>query len=243
MSIQNSPFVRKLAAYVALSDPELAILEQFHQNRRVFVDQSDLVYEGQTNASAFILAKGWVCSYKLLRGGGRQIVDFQIPGDFLGLRGVLCRTADHSIEPIKKVEASVIKIKELLDAFETCPRLATAVLWAASTDEAIVVERLVSLGRRDAAERVAHYFLELGARLKLVGLATANSYECPLSQYLLGDALGLSAVHVNRVLRQLREEGLMTFRDGTVTFDNLSQLVELAGFNRAYLDYEGPMLK
>ncbi len=243
MSIQNSPFVRKLGAYVTLSDPELVILEGFHQHRRTFVDGSDLVYEGETDASAYILAKGWVCSYKILRGGGRQIVDFQIPGDLLGLRGVLFRTADHSIEPIKKIEASEVKIKELLGAFETCPRLATAILWAASTDEAITVERLVSLGRRDAAERVAHLFLELGARLKLVGLAPGNSYECPLSQYLVADALGLSAVHINRILRQLREEGLMTFRNGIVTFDNLDQLIALAGFDKAYLDYEGPMLK
>lgn len=243
MNIQNSPLVRKLGAYVALSDPELKILETFHQERRIFLDRIDMVYEGQTDPSAFILAKGWVCSYKILRGGGRQIVDFQIPGDFLGIRSVLFRTADHNIEPIKKVEASEIKIKDLLGAFETCPRLAAAVLWAASTDEAIVVERLVSLGRRDAAERVAHMFLELGARLKIVGLATANSYECPLSQYLLADALGLSAIHINRVLRQLREEGLMTFRNGKVTFDNLDQLVELAGFDKAYLDYEGPMIR
>lgn len=243
ISIHNSPLVRKLGAYVALSDPELAILESFHANRLTFVDKKDMVYEGQSDPSAYIIAKGWVCSYKLLRGGGRQIVDFQIPGDFIGLRSVLFRTSDHSIEPIRKVEASEVKIKDLLSAFGTSPRLATAVLWSASTDEAIVVERLVSLGRRNAVERVAHLLLELGARLKLVGLATRTSYECPLSQYLLADALGLSAIHINRVLRQLREEGLLTFRDGTVTFDNLEQLVELAEFNTAYLHYEGPMLK
>ncbi len=243
MSINNSPLVRKLGAYVTLSDTELQVLERFHQHRRTFVDKSDLVHEGQTDASAYILAKGWVCSYKLQRSGRRQIVDFQIPGDFLGLRSVLFRAADHNIEPIKKIEASVLKVRDLLGAFETTPRLATAFLWAASTDEAIVVERLVSLGQRNSAERVAHLFLELGARLKLVGLATRNSYECPLSQSHLGDALGLSSIHINRVLRQLREEGLLTFRDGIVTFDNFDQLVTLADFDTAYLDYEGPMLK
>ncbi|MEH6830309.1 MAG: Crp/Fnr family transcriptional regulator [Sulfitobacter sp.] len=243
MNKQSSPLVRKLTAYVALSNPEIAILEGFHQHRRSFVDRIDMVYEGQADSSAFIIASGWACSYKILRGGGRQIVDFEIPGDILGLRGALFRTADHSAEPLNQVQASEVKIKALLAAFEACPRLATAILWAVSSDEAIVVERLVSLGRRDAAERVAHLFLELGARLKLVGLATANSYECPLSQYILADALGLSAVHINRVLRQLREDGLMTFRDGTVTFGNLDQLVALAGFDKAYLDYEGPMIK
>lgn len=99
MSIQNSSFVRKLGAYVALSDPELVILERFYQNRRTFVDGRDLVYEGETDASAYILAKGWVCSYKILRGGGRQIVDFQIPGDLLGLRSVLFRPPTTALNP------------------------------------------------------------------------------------------------------------------------------------------------
>ena len=243
MSVQDSPLMRKLGAYVTLSDPELAVLEGFYRHRRTFVAGKDLLHQGQTDHSAYILSTGWVCSYKILRNGGRQIVDFQIPGDFLGLRSILFRTADHNIEPITDVEASEVEKKDVLGTFAATPRLGTAVLWAASTDEAIVVERLVSLGRRDAAERVAHFLLELGARLKLVGLATREGYDCPLSQYLLADALGLSAIHINRILRQLREEGLLTFRDGKVTFEDFDQLVKLAGFDTAYLDYEGPMLK
>lgn len=106
----------------------------------------------------------------------------------------------------------------------------------------MVVEHLVGLGRRNALERTAHFLLELGARLKLVGLATSNGYACPLSQYLLSDALGLSAVHINRVLRQLREEGLLTFQRGKVTFDDLPRLVALVEFDTAYLDHNGPLL-
>lgn len=243
MNIQASPLARKLGAYVELSEPELEVLEGFHHHRRFFSVGSDLVREGQTDHAAYIMANGWTFSYKLLRGGGRQIVDFQIPGDFLGFRSVLFRAADHSIEPITTIEASVVKIADILDAFGTTPRLATAVLWAASSDEAIVVERLVSLGRRDALERAAHFFLELGVRLKLVGMASKEGYDCPLSQYLLADALGLSAIHINRVLRELREEGLMTFRNGRVTFNDFDQLMNLSGFDPAYLDFEGPILR
>ena len=115
-------------------------------------------------------------------------------------------------------------------------------LWAASRDEAMVVEHLVGLGRRDATERMAHFLLELYARLRLVGQAKENRFACPLSQYLLADALGLSAVHVNRVLRQLREEGLCTFQKGVVVLDDYEGMVRLAGFDRAYLDHEGPLL-
>lgn len=241
--IQSSPFARKLGAFVALSDQDLATLDRLHQRRRNFVAGVDLVHQGQANQSAYILAKGWVCSYKILPNGMRQIVDFQIPGDFLGLRSVLFRTADHNIEPVTEVEASEVLVTDLLDAFSRTPRLATAVLWAASRDEAMVVEHLVDIGRRSALERTAHYLLELGARLKLVGLSTRTGYDCPLSQYMLADALGLSAVHVNRVLRQLREMGLLTYQKGRVTFDDFERLVALADFDKAYLDHDGPLLR
>jgi CRP-like cAMP-binding protein len=116
-------------------------------------------------------------------------------------------------------------------------------LWAASRDEAMLVEHLVGLGRRNAAERTAHFLLELAARLRLVGLGDKKGYACPLSQYLMADALGLSAVHVNRVLCELREGGMVTFQNGQVVFDDFDALVTFADFDRAYLDHEGPLLR
>lgn len=156
---------------------------------------------------------------------------------------MLFRTADHNIEPVTKVEASEVRAIDLLEIFSKAPRLATAVLWAASRDEAMVVEHLVDIGRRNAKERAAHFLLELGARLKLVGLGSTSGYACPLSQYLLADALGLSAVHVNRVLRELREDGLVTFQHGQVEIHDLDALVLLADFDKTYLDHDGPLLK
>jgi len=243
LSLQQSPFARKLGAFVALSGEELSALDRLHSRRKTFPAGRDMVHEGQVNQSAYILASGWVCSYKLLSGGTRQIVDFQIPGDFLGLRSVLFRTADHNIEPVTKVEASEVLVEDLLATFGKTPRLGTAVLWAASRDEAMVVEHLVGIGRRDARERTAHFLLELGARLKLVGLATSSGYACPLSQYMLADTLGLSAVHINRVLRELREDGLVTFQHGKVEIHDLDGLVLLADFDKTYLDHDGPLLK
>lgn len=243
MSAIHSPFAKKLSAFVALSADDFAVLERLHKRRTFFPAGRDIMHEGQSHQAAYILASGWVCSYKLLPGGTRQIVDFQIPGDFLGLRSVLLRTADHSIEPVTKIEASEVLANELLDAFSSTPRLAAAVLWAASRDEAMVVEHLVGIGRRDACERTAHFLLELAARLTLVGLATTKGYACPLSQFMLADALGLSAAHVNRVLRELREAGLVTFQRVMVTFHDFDALVTLADFDRHYLDHDGPLLK
>jgi CRP-like cAMP-binding protein len=239
VATQHSAFARKLGAFVTLSGEEMAALDRLHSRRKRFSAGRDMVHQGQVNQSAYILASGWVCSYKLLSGGKRQIVDFQIPGDFLGLRSVLFRTADHNIEPVTRVEASEVLSSDLLDTFSKTPRLATAVLWAASRDEAMVVEHLVGIGRRDAKERTAHFLLELGARLKLVGLGSTLGYSCPLSQSLLADAMGLSAVHVNRVLRELREDGLVTFQYGKVTIHDLDGLVALADFDKSYLALSG----
>ncbi|WP_114966470.1 Crp/Fnr family transcriptional regulator [Alkalilacustris brevis] len=239
----DSPLTRKLSAFVALSDSDQETLLHFYRRRRRFQPGHELIHEGQTKASAYILAEGWACSYKLLSDGERQIVDFQIPGDFLGLRSILFRTSDHGIEAITRIEASEVLRSDILDAFAHAPRLATAVLWAASRDEAMVVEHLVNLGRRSAEERMAHFLLELGARLQLVGLGDRTGFDCPLTQYHLADALGLSAVHVNRVLRHMRENGLVTFRNGRVAFDDFARLGDIAGFDMAYLDQEGPRLR
>jgi len=241
--LENTALVRKLGAFVALSGAELSVLEGLHKRRRTFVAGRELVHQGQSDQAAYILISGWACSYKILRNGQRQIVDFQIPGDFLGLRSVLLQISDHSIDPVTDIEVTEVLVTDLLDAFARTPRLAAAVLWAASRDEAMVVEHLVDIGRRNAAERMAHFLLELGARLSLVGLGSKAGFACPLTQYLLGDALGLSAVHVNRVLRKLRELGMVTFRDGYVTFDAYDRLTEFAEFDPTYLDQVGPLLK
>lgn len=174
-ALEKTPLVRKLGAFVALSGDELAVLDSLHKRRRTFVAGRDLVHQGQSEQAAYILVSGWACSYKILMDGQRQIVDFQIPGDFLGLRSVLLHMSDHSIEPITDIEVTEILVADLLGAFSHTPRLAMAVLWAASRDEAMVVEHLAGVGRRAAPERMAHFLLELGARLSLVGLGTRGN--------------------------------------------------------------------
>ncbi|PKP79438.1 MAG: Crp/Fnr family transcriptional regulator, partial [Alphaproteobacteria bacterium HGW-Alphaproteobacteria-2] len=169
MPTQLSALTRKLSAFVALSEVDLATLARLDRRRRSFLPGHEMIHEGQSNASAFVLAQGWACSYKRLPDGERQIVDFQIPGDFLGVRSILFRTSDHTVEAVTRIEASELVSSDLLGVFTDAPRLATAVLWAASRDEAMVVERLVDLGRRTAEERMAHFLLEIGARLRLVG--------------------------------------------------------------------------
>jgi CRP-like cAMP-binding protein len=211
-------------------------LARIESNRLQVLAGTELVQEWQANQGAFILQEGWACCYKLLPDGARQVIDVRIPGDFMGLRSVLLRTSDHTSVAVTDVVVAEVPTALMLETFQSLPRLATAMLWAASRDEAMVVEHLVGIGRRDALARIAHFLIELGLRMQLVGLGTEEGYACPLSQYVVADALGLTAIHLNRLLRQLREQKLLTFRNGQVVFHDLPGLRQLAGHHGGYLD-------
>jgi CRP-like cAMP-binding protein len=227
---------KKLSTFVPLSPDELERLAELQLPTTSVKRGHQLVYEGELEQRVFVLQSGWACSYKDLSSGERQIISFPIAGDCVGLRSVLLRTADHSFQALTDSVVSQVDATRMLQTFNDFPRLATAILWAASRDEAMVVEHLVSVGRRSAIERTAHFFMELAERLNLIGLATEADFECPLSQYVLADALGLSAIHVNRVLRQLRERDLLTFQHGIVTIHDLNGLRKLSGFRGGYLN-------
>lgn len=183
----DSVLARKLNTFLPLSPDELKCLAEVQFPPTKVKRGSQLVHEGQTGHRAFVLQAGWACSYKDLPSGGRQIISFPIAGDCVGLRSVLLRTADHSFEALTDAVVSPVDASRMLQIFSEFPRLGAAVLWAASRDEAMVVEHLVSIGRRSAIERTAHFFMELAERLSLVGLATETEFKCPLSQYVLAE--------------------------------------------------------
>jgi CRP-like cAMP-binding protein len=232
----DSVLAIKLNTFVALSRPELARIAEMQANPLNLKRGRQLTQEGDTGHKAFVLQKGWACSFKILPNGSRQIISFPIAGDIIGLRSVLLRTADHSFSAITDAIVSAVEAAHVLQCVTEFPRLGAALLWAASRDEAMVVEHLVSIGRRSAIERTAHFFMELAERLSLIGQATETEFECPLSQFVIADALGLTAIHVNRVLRELRERGLLTVRRKTVRIQDLDGLRKLAGFQGGYLN-------
>lgn len=232
----DSVLARKLNTFLPLSPDELTCLAEIQSAPVTVKRGQELVHEGQTGHKAFVFHAGWACSYKNLPDGGRQIISFPIAGDCVGLRSVLLRTADHSFSTLTDAVVSSVTSAHVLRCVTEFPRLGAALLWAASRDEAMVVEHLVRIGRRSAVERTAHFFMELAERLSLIGLATEAEFKCPLSQFVLADALGLTAIHVNRVLRQLREQGLLTVRKGRVHIHDLNRLRKLAGFQGGYLN-------
>jgi len=230
------PLIKKLSCVLQLNSYEAAFLSDL-QSHPVHIKRcTELAHEGQTARRAFILQSGWACCYKDLREGGRQIISFPLPGDFMGLGSIMLRSSDHSFAALTDVLVSSFSVPSLMGLFEKFPRVAAAILWAAARDEAMVIEHLVDVGRRSAIERVAHCLLELRQRLQLVDLASETEFECPLTQYDLADALGLSPIHVNRVLRQLRQQDLLTLKSHRAFVHNLAGLIRLASYDSDYLD-------
>jgi CRP-like cAMP-binding protein len=242
MAAVGSALAQKLSRFLPLGPDEAAALAWLEAKCRPVAAGTGLIHERQAGQRAFILQQGWACCYKLLPDGGRQVIDVRVPGDFIGLRSVLLRTSDHSSDTVTDAVVAEVPAKRMLDTFQSLPRLGAAILWAASRDEAMVVEHLVGAGRRSALVRTAHFLVELGLRLRLVGMGTETAFACPLNQYLLADVLGLTAIHVNRVLRQLRVQGLVTFRDGEVVFHDLPGLRRLAEHHGGYLDQAASLL-
>ena len=228
----DSALATKLSSFIKLTPDELSVVAELQSNSIKVKRGKELTEEGQANGRAIILCSGWACSYKILSDGARQIITFPIAGDCVGLRSILLRTSDHSLSTVTDATVSTVEADRMLKVLNEHPRVGAALMWATSRDEAMVVEHLVSIGRRSALERTAHFFMELAERLMLVRLATSSEFKCPLNQYVLADALGLSAIHVNRVLRQLRERGLMTVKSGKVVIHDMSGLSALAGYRK-----------
>jgi len=242
MRHDQSVLATKISAFVQLSERELDHLAGLESSRIRVARGRELVHEGEPGQVAHIIHVGWACSFKLLPDGGRQIIAFPIPGDCVGLRSMLLRTSDHSFSALTDATVSRISAASMREVFTEYPRLGAAILWATSRDEAMVVEHLVNIGRRSAIGRMAHFFLELYDRLELVGLAGDHAFACPLNQNVLADALGLSTIHVNRVLRQLRERGLLTLKNHRVVIHDPRALKELGGYESpdAGADAAGP---
>jgi CRP-like cAMP-binding protein len=205
----------------------------------VVAPRTELISQDAEGQSYFVLLEGWAACSKLLPDGRRQIINFAVPGDFLGLRCFLLPKADHAVVTITEASVSQFPQQQMVDLIRANPKFGAAVLWALSFEQAIVVDHLVNIGRRSALERTAHLLLELEARLSLVGLSADGSFEVPVTQEDLGDVLGLTTVHVNRVLRQLRTRDLIGIRQRRVEILDRDGLEELAQFAAGYLEGEG----
>ncbi len=232
---QRHALIEKLKLYVALNENEIEPLAGLlAQEQRVPRDR-EIVIQGRPYRALYVLNEGLALRYKILSDGRRQVLNLVVPGDLIGLSTTLFETAIASVSSLTDVSISPIQFKNLFDLFRLSPRLAAALFWVSARESGIYAERLAAVGRRTAYERLAHLVLELLTRLQAVGKATETSFEVPLTQEMFADALGLSIQHVNRMIRNLREEGLAAVNGHLVTIHDMEALIRLAGFESTYL--------
>jgi CRP-like cAMP-binding protein len=199
-----------------------------------------LVAPGQPITFATLLIEGFLARYKLLPGQGqgrgqRQITELHVPGDFSDLHGYLLKRLDHHIGALTPVRVAYLPHDRLTRLTEREPHLARLLWLSTLMDAEVQRERILSIGRRSALARVAHLFCELCVRLDVVDAAAGGRFALPVTQMDIADATGLTSVHVNRMLRRLRSDGLVTFRAGVVEVHDLPGLEQAADFDRAYL--------
>jgi CRP-like cAMP-binding protein len=184
---------------------------------------------------------GWACRYKTLPDGKRQIVSLFIPGDFCDLNVYILKQMDHSIGAITRIKVAMISPEDMDALTAGRPRITQALWWHELVSQAVQREWTLNVGQRTAYERIGHLLLELYLRLKTVGLTRNGTCDFPLTQVDIADATGLTPVHVNRTLQDLRRDELIVLERKQLEIPNLKRLMDAAMFNPNYLhlDHEG----
>lgn len=228
-------FVEKLSRLAELTPNAIAALEAATAHPRRYAARQDLIREGDQPGPMFVVLEGWVCRYKILPGGTRQIMAFLMSGDACDLHVKLLAEMDHGIQAVTPALVATVSRATMQTMMDEHPAIARAMYVAQLVDEGIMRAWIVSMGRRSSIERVAHLVCELYLRARNIGLTHTDEFALPLSQLVLADALGMTAVHINRVLKELRLAGAMAISRGSVTILNSRQLVQIAGFDENYL--------
>lgn len=224
--------LRRFAALHALSPPEHAAVCAACGPAVNFAPDTDMVVEGERISRGYVVEEGWACRYRLLRDGRRQILGFIVPGDCIGwfAAGVGDGVADHSVATLTRCRAHPFAPADLAAVRRKFPAVRAAFDRTIRRDLAMLRERVVDLGRRTARERLANLLLELRHRLGRVGLSDGRAFELPVTQETVADALGLSVVHVNRILRRLSAEAVIRYRPGSIALLDPGALAAMAEF-------------
>jgi CRP-like cAMP-binding protein len=234
----TSRLIRKLESIATLSNAERQAIQNLPVWVQTLAARQDIVRDGDKPTHCCLVLDGWVCRYKLLSEGKRQIFSFHIPGDIPDLQSLHIHTMDHSLATVTKAAVAFIPHESLRKLTAEHPNVA-ALLWRDTLiDAGIFREWMVGMGRRSAYERIAHLFCEMYLKMQAVGLA--GDYRCPMpiTQVDLADALGLTSVHVNRVLKDMRGEALITLRSSTLVIEAWDELMRVSEFDPQYLQLE-----
>lgn len=231
----NNPLIQKLNATTGLTETEQqAILQLPHVIREFQADEA-IAEIGDRPSVCSIMLEGWACRYKMVAEDSRQIMSFHLAGDIVDVQSVFLKTMDHSIAALTPLKLALVQHRDVHELLRRLPGISVAFWRDALVESAIFREWLVGIGRRTAHQRIAHVLCEMATKARVVGLNDGYTFPWPITQTELADALGLSSVHVNRVIGDLKGWGLVTFSRKTFVADDWKGLKALAQFDPDYL--------
>ena len=223
--------LRQTGAFTPVSEADLDFIEGFRSGRSCASAGATLIREKSSYSKLFTLYSGWAFRYKTLSDGRRQILNFLLPGDLIGLQQEFADGAMHGIEAVTEISLCEFPSEGLWNLFRQNPRLGYDVTWLAAREEGMVDDNLLTTGRRTALERVAMLLMHLFRRVERLGLAEGGSIEFPINQQHIADTLGLSLVHTNKTLRRLQQLGLHEIRAGRLYLRNPKALQRIAEYD------------
>ncbi|MBL0407513.1 Crp/Fnr family transcriptional regulator [Microvirga aerilata] len=221
-----------------LTDDERLALENLPMQLAVLKDDQDIVREGDSPSRCCLILSGFTCTYKVTKEGKRQIMSIGIAGDIPDLQSLHLKVLDNSIGTLSTCRVGFITHDDLRNVCDRYPRI-TAAFWRETLiDAAIFREWMLNIGRREAYNRIAHLFCEMLVRLRAVGLAEDHACDLSITQGEFADAFGLTPVHVNRVLKQMRADGLIEITGTRLRIPDWDRLKEVGEFDPTYLHLE-----
>ena len=221
--------LRKRPCLREFTTEELAYVQQFKSDELRVDAGASFLRQGARSDQLYTVLSGWAFRYKMLDDGRRQILNFALPGDMVGLQGALMREMEHSVEALTNITLCVFPRSRLYELYSRVPSLAFDITWLAAREEQLVDEHLVSLGRRTALERTAFLLLHIFTRAEESGLVKNGSVPLPFTQQHLADTLGMSLVHTNKTLKRLSASGAVRWKDRVFEILDRPALERLAG--------------
>lgn len=230
--------MRNLELRAPLSEPDRQAVLGLPYNLRTLEAGSYTVREAEPPVQCGVLLSGFAYRQKLTGEGDRQIVSLHVPGDALDLQHLFLDVADHSVQMLTRGEVAFVPRAAIQDLAANRPGVSRALMVKVLAEASVLREWVLNVGRRDARARLSHVLCELAVRLEAQGLAEEYGYQLPMTQEQLADAVGLTAVHVNRTLKTLEMEGLITRTKRNISFPNWERMRHVADFNQRYLHLE-----
>ena len=219
--------LRDFEVFKERSHSEVSFIQRFKNGELTAMAGATVLDEGTHNDSLFTVLSGWVFRYRTLEGNRRQIINYGLPGDFLGLQSTLDDVTSNGIEALTDVTLCHFDRHKLWSLYADHPRLAYDMTWIAARQERSFEEQLLTLGQRTAFERIAYLLWHLFDRARVVGLVLDNTVHLPIRQQHIADTLGLSLVHTNKTLQKIREDGAIDIHDRALHVLDEGRLIHL----------------